>query len=247
MRRIVCGPRAVEEALRAQPRAVHLLLLEHDNRLGPRLEKLARGATIAQRITSRAELDQLAQGLRHQGVVALTGDYPYCDLDHVVKKAERSPAPPLIVALDQVQDVHNVGSVVRTAVALGAQGLLLCRHGAAKMSPAAVRVSAGASEHAAITRVTNLSKSLEELRQRLDLTVVGLAGEAPQALSDVDLTGPVALVLGSEGSGLRRLVRRHCDHIASIPLAGPIASLNVSMAGAIALWETNRQRREQSQ
>lgn len=244
MKRLICGPRAVTEALRAAPRAVHLLLVADSGR-GPASDAAlaAERQGVAVRRCSAAELDALGAGLRHQGVIAITGDFPYLDLDGLLARVEQAQEPPLLLALDQVQDVHNLGSLLRSAVALGAHGLILLRHNAASISSAAVRVSAGASERAAVARVTNLSRTLVELGER-GLTTIGLDAGAPASLDELDLTGPVALVLGGEGPGLRRLVRESCAALASIPLRGEVASLNVAMAGAVALYEVSRQRRK---
>jgi 23S rRNA (guanosine2251-2'-O)-methyltransferase len=244
MKRLICGPRAVTEALRAAARTIDLLLVADSARgAADAVASEAERKGVALRRCPLAELDALGADLRHQGVIAIAGDYPYLDLDGLLRRAERGPAPPLLLVLDQVQDVHNVGSLLRSAVALGASGVVLCRHGAARVSSAAVRVSAGASEHAAVARVTNLSRSLAELRER-GLTTVGLDARAPRAVQEIDLAGPLALVLGGEGAGLRRLVRESCDTLASIPQRGQVASLNVAMAGAIALYEVARQRRK---
>lgn len=241
MKRLVCGPRAVTETLSSSPKAVHLLLLEAKGRHTPSLLELAEKRRVTCRLCGRAELDQLAKKLPHQGAIAITGDFSYLDLEGLLDRClGRSPTP-LLVALDQVQDVQNVGSLLRSSVALGADGLLLCRHSAAPVSPATVRVSAGASEHAAVARVTNLARSIDRLHD-LGFVAVGLDADAEVALDQVDLTGATALVLGSESSGLRRLVAQRCDQLAAIALPGPIASLNVAVAGALALYEASRQR-----
>lgn len=244
MKRLICGPRAVTEALRAAPRAVHLVLVA-DSARGPAADAAlaAERQGVAVRRCSAAELDALGADLRHQGVIAITGEFPYLDLDGLLARVERAQEPPLLLALDQVQDVNNLGSLLRSAVALGAHGLILLRHNAARISSAAVRVSAGASEHAAVARVTNLSRTLAELGER-GVTTIGLDAAAPAPLDELDLTGPVALVLGGEGPGLRRLVKESCAALASIPLRGEIASLNVAVAGAVALYEVSRQRRK---
>ncbi len=243
MRRILCGPRAIHEALAAAPRSIHLILYDERSKSGEEILRAGTSKGVLARPAPRAELDTLGGSLRHQGVIAITGDYPYLDLDGLLRRVAATPQTPLLLALDTVQDVHNVGSLIRSAVALGAQGLILCRHGAARVSPTAVRVSAGASEHAAIARVTNLARSLGELKDH-GMMVVGLDADGSSTLDEVDLCDPIALVLGSEGSGMRRLVRRTCDIVARLPMTGPLGSLNVAVSGALALYETNRQRRK---
>lgn len=245
MKRILCGPRVVGEALVASSRSIQLVLVDESTRGGKSIAREAAKKNVALRGCSREDLDALSGDHHHQGVVAITGDFPYLDLEGLLHRVSSATEVPLLLALDQIQDVHNVGSLLRSSVALGADGIILCRHQAAKISTAAVRVSAGASEHAAVARVANMARTLEELRSRA-FYIVGLDAKADQELADVDLCQPLVLVLGSEGSGVRRLVKRSCDVLASIPLEGPVTSLNVGVAGALALYEVIRQRRKKA-
>lgn len=245
MKRLLCGPRVVSEALVASSRSLQLVLVDETTRGGKSIAREAAKKNVAFRQCSGEELDALSTEHHHQGVVAISGDFPYLDLESLLSRVDGSSSIPLILALDQVQDVHNVGSLLRSSVALGGEGIILCRHHAAKISTAAVRVSAGASEHAAVARVTNLARTLDELRSR-SFYVVGLDAGAEQELADVDLNQPIILALGSEGAGLRRLVKRSCDVLASIPLSGPVTSLNVGVAGGLALYEVARQRRKKA-
>ncbi len=238
MKRLVFGPRAVTEALRAAPRQINALFVDRTSRAWTTISQTTKAAGVTPIPRSKNQLDSLSGPIPHQGVVAITGDYPYLDLDGLLARATH---PELLLALDQVQDVGNLGSLIRSALAFDAQGLLLCRHGAASVTAAVVRVSAGATEHAAVTRVTNLARTLASLRDQ-GMTIVGLDAEGTVKLAELDLTGPVVLVLGSESKGLRRLVRQQCDHLATIPIPGTIASLNVAVAGAVALYEVRRQR-----
>jgi 23S rRNA (guanosine2251-2'-O)-methyltransferase len=166
-------------------------------------------------------------------VVAIAGSYSYLSFDELMGQL---PERALLVALDEITDPHNFGAIVRSAVALGAHGIITLKHRAAPVTPVVVRASAGATEHARIARVANLAHTLDALQER-DYEVLGLAAEA-----DTDLHGVRAsrsgrvLVVGSEGRGLRRLVREHCTQLVRIPMAGPIASLNASVAAAIALY-----------
>lgn len=244
MKRIICGPRAVSEALKASPQQINVIFIESSQHAKSPLVRLARDAAVHMQPCDREHLERLAEGLRHQGVVAITGFFPYRNFEETVDEALEQREPLLLVALDQVQDVGNVGSLVRSSVAFGAHGLVLCRHHAAAISPTVVRISAGATEHGSVSRVTNLARSLDFLREQ-DVTIVGLDSNETLRLDQTDLTGPIALLLGSEGKGLRRQVRRRCDVVASIPIPGPISSLNVAMAGAVALYEVRRQRGQQ--
>lgn len=245
MKRILCGVRAVSEALRADPRNINLVHVSDASPRGALAEviQLAQAAKLTVEPTDALALDALAKGVKHQGVIAVCGgDYPYLDLDALLQHARARSDAPLLVALDEVTDPHNFGAIVRSAVALGAHGVITLKDRAAPVTATVVRASAGATEHAAIARVTNLSRALERLCEE-GFTAVGLAGEATVSLRDLDLRGALVLVVGSEGSGLRRLVRERCDHLARIDLAGPVTSLNASVAAGVALYEAVRQRR----
>lgn len=235
MSRIITGPRFVLEALRA--RAPIKVIYTEPNRADDRLKSAARAAGVQIDARSRQELDDLTEGVRHQGVVAVASDYQYQSLDDLLEATQERG---LVVGLDEITDPHNVGAIVRSAVAFGAQGVLVTKHRAALVTPAVVRASAGATEHARIVQVTNLQKTLVSLKDA-GFWVVGLAAEGGQTLSELprDLA-KVVLVVGSEDKGLRRLVRQRCDMLARIPQAGPIDSLNASVAAAIAIYELSR-------
>jgi len=236
--RLVLGIQPAREAVRAKGAAIERLLVEDG--AGPKLEALARFARdqgIAVEIVARRELDRLAAGGRHQGVIVLAPDLRLESLDRL----EVGPSA-VVVALDGVMDPQNFGAVVRSAVALGATAIVWPEHASAPLSPAMFRASAGAIEHATLCRVGSLPDALEALSARGVSTIV-LDAQGPQSLGELDLTGPVAIVIGAEDKGARRAVRRACRHAARLPMPGPIASLNASVAGAIALYEILRQRR----
>lgn len=242
MKRVIAGPNAVNEALRAAPREIAAVYLAEGLARGTaeRIGKLARDAGAPCSEASREALDALAGGLHHQGVLALAGDYPYAGFDDMLASVKREPAP-LLVVLDQVQDPGNLGAIVRSAHALGAGGVAITRERSAPMTPAAVRASAGASELIRVARVGNLAQCLERLKEE-GFFVAGAAGEAERPLGEIDWSGPIALVLGGEGKGLRRLTRERCDALFCIPLATAFDSLNVSAAAAIVLYEIGRAR-----
>jgi 23S rRNA (guanosine2251-2'-O)-methyltransferase len=183
------------------------------------------------------ELTKLAGSPDHQGVVAEVEAYPYADADKLAAAPDA-----LIVALDQVQDPHNLGAVCRSAEAAGATGVVIPDRRAVGVTPAVCKASAGAVEHLAVARVRNLADWLEAAKKRTGLWVYGAAAEAADPYTSVDLKGPVVLAMGSEGSGLRPRVESMCDALVSIPLRGRAASLNVSAAAAILLFEAVRQR-----
>ena len=182
------------------------------------------------------ELTEAAQTRDHQGVVAWVEPYRYADA-YELAATER----PLLVALDQVTDPHNLGAVIRTAEGAGATGVVVPAHGSAQITPAVARASAGAVEHLPVGVVTNLARFLGEVKSG-ELWVVGAAGDAPRSMWEADLSGGLALVFGAEGKGLRPLVRRTCDDLVSIPLEGTVESLNVSVAAAVLVYEAKRQR-----
>ena len=235
--RVVCGLQPVREAIAAHGAAVRVLVEEKDD--APQLDAVARfardrGATVVR--VRRAELDRSSLGVRHQGTIA------YAPPLRVLPLAELAlPADALVVILDSIEDPQNFGAIVRSAVALGAHAIVWPEHGAAPLTPATFRASAGAIEHAQLCSVPSLPAALVALRER-GLRVVGLDASAKTSIDAEDLASAVALVLGAEGAGLHKSVRKACDSLARLPMSGPIASLNVSAAAAIALYEARRQR-----
>jgi 23S rRNA (guanosine2251-2'-O)-methyltransferase len=188
--------------------------------------------------TPADELERLAGSPEHQGVVAEVDPYPYADADALLE-----PEDALVVALDQVQDPHNLGAVARSAEVAGAAGLVIPERRAVGVTPAVCKASAGAVEHLPVARVRNLADWLAEAKRRPGVWVYGADGDAPTPYLDAELTGRVVLVLGSEGRGLRPRVAEQCDLLVSIPTLGRVESLNVSAAAAVLLFEALRQRR----
>jgi 23S rRNA (guanosine2251-2'-O)-methyltransferase len=229
----VYGRRPVREALRGPRQVLELWAGERALRNEPWLAE----ALPKPQVKPERELSEAAGTRDHQGVVAWCEPYRYADAWELAA-GER----PLLVALDQVSDPHNLGAVCRSAEGAGATGVVLPAHGTARVTPAVCRASAGAVEHLPVAVVTNLARYLAEVKGPR-LWVYGAAGDAETPLWDADLSGGVALVLGAEGRGLRPLVRRTCDDTISIPLAGRVESLNVSVAAAVLLYEAHRQRR----
>jgi 23S rRNA (guanosine2251-2'-O)-methyltransferase len=182
-------------------------------------------------------------GANHQGVLLEAGPYPYAEADDLLRA--EVPGGPLFLVLDQVQDPQNVGTLLRSAEAVGVTGVLLPEHRAATITPAVVNASAGATEWLRIARVTNLARTLARLKER-NVWVAGLEG-IPEArpIDDADLRGALAIVVGSEGGGISRLVRESCDFLVRLPMRGQIGSLNAAVAGSIALYAADRQRRNE--
>jgi len=238
---LICGVNPVLEALAAGTRHFDRLLIVKGLR-GRRLAEAMRRATrlgIPLRFEMRETLDRLAGGVPHQGIIAVVSEKPVLSLESLLD-ATREPA--LLVVLDGVEDPRNLGAILRTAEAAGADGVMLPERHSAGLSETVARASAGAIEHVKVARVGNLVQALQALKAR-GIWVVGFDAAGSERWDAVDLTKPTALVLGGEGRGIRRLVREHCDHLVSIPHFGHVASLNVSVAAGIALYEVVRQRR----
>jgi 23S rRNA (guanosine2251-2'-O)-methyltransferase len=238
---LLYGINSVTEALKAGGRAfewVGVAKERNDIRLQRIIEE-CRKAGVAVRVLARVELDRMAVPGAHQGVVAVTSAKQYTDLDDLV--AARRGEHSLVVVLDGVEDPHNLGAIVRTADAAGADGVVIPERRAVGVTGTVAKSSAGASEHLPIAKVTNISRALEELKAK-DLWVVGLDERGQQTYFAVDYKMHCALVLGAEGRGLHELVRKHCDFLVSIPMLGTVPSLNVSVAAGVVLYEVVRQR-----
>lgn len=243
MSRFVYGVNPVLEALKAHPRDVVRVMLERGKE-GRRSQGADRVAEAAAKAGVRVEdvpQGDLAHRSRsgvHQGVGAELAEFRYAELEDILARASGSA---LLLLLDGVTDPQNLGALIRSAHAFGANGVVVPKDRAAGVTPASFKAAAGALEHCPLARVTNLARALEQVKEQ-GIWTVALAAEGDKELGEVDLTVPTALVLGSEGSGVRPLVRKTCDHLARIPIAGQVGSLNVAAAGAVALYEVARQR-----
>lgn len=238
----IYGINAVAEALKARGRAfswVGVAKERHDLRL-QRVVDECRKQGVAVRFVSRAELEQMAGNNAHQGVVAVTSAKQYNDLDDVVdaKRGQYS----LLVVLDGIEDPHNLGAAIRTADAAGADAVIIPERRAASVTAIVAKASAGASEHLPMVKVTNIARTLEELKAK-NIWTVGLDERGPQSYDALDYNMDCAIVLGSEGKGIHQLVARKCDFLVSIPMLGKVSSLNVSVAAGVMLYEIVRQRR----
>jgi 23S rRNA (guanosine2251-2'-O)-methyltransferase len=245
---ILFGLHPVEEALRSGTRKFDHICIARE-RQDARLEKLiqsCRDAGVKLRIDTRDQLTKLARSEAHQGVVAIVRARQFLDLDDLLQPAAQYQGATqnrLLLALDGVEDPQNLGALLRTAEGAGVDGVVVTERRSAPLSPVAVKASAGAAEHVKIARVVNLVRALEELKQR-DLWCIGLDERGAMDYDEFDFSLGCVLVLGREGAGLHDLVRRSCDHLLRIPMAGRVHSLNVSAAGAVVLYEAARQRRK---
>lgn len=238
---ILYGLHPVEEALRAGRRRFDHVCVARE-RQDQRLEKLVkscREAGVTVRAEPREHLTHLARTAAHQGVVAVVRPSAAFELEDLLEPADGRR---LLLALDGVEDPQNLGALLRTADGAGVSGVVLTERRSAPLSPAALKASAGAAEHLRIARVVNLVRSLEQIK-RQNIWCLGLDERGTMTYDEFDYTGECVLVLGNEGYGLHELVRKTCDHLMRIPMAGAVSSLNVSAAGAVVLYEAARQRR----
>jgi 23S rRNA (guanosine2251-2'-O)-methyltransferase len=237
------GIHSVREALEAN-RALDSLSVAKGTH-GKRIEdlvRLARAQGVPVRFEERVQLDRAAGTREHQGVVAFIAASPTASFEDLLKPRNAGAAPRLLVLLDGVEDPQNLGALLRSADGAGVDSVVMTERRAAPLSAVAAKAAAGAQEHLRIARVVNLVRSLEDLK-RNNLWVIGLDERGTMDYDQFDFTGDCVLVMGREGDGLHDLVRRTCDHLLRIPMAGGVSSLNVSAAGAVVLFEAYRQRR----
>jgi 23S rRNA (guanosine2251-2'-O)-methyltransferase len=244
VRETLYGRNAVFESLQAGRRQFYLLRMADSVRASDRTDSILRLAsekgTPIERVPRR-ELDWLGE-INHQGVVLEASEYPYCDLADLLTEADQRKQPPFLLLLDQLQDPQNVGGLLRTAEAVGVHGAVIQRRRAASITPTVVHTSAGATEHLRIAQVENLSQTIAWLKSS-EVWIAGLeATRGAQPYDQADLSGPLAIVVGSEGKGLRRLVLKNCDFVLQLPMEGKVTTLNAAVAGSIVLYEALRQR-----
>jgi 23S rRNA (guanosine2251-2'-O)-methyltransferase len=245
MHEIIYGRQPVRETLRAGRRQVFRLVLADGIKptgIVGQILSLAERANVPTQTINRRELDKLSGEANHQGLAVEVSGYPYVALTDPLDAARQAQATAFLLLLDHIQDPQNLGSLLRTAEAVGIQGVVIPGRRAAGVTPAAVRASAGAAEHVRVAQVSNLVQAMDRLRKG-GIWLAGLeALPAAQLYTEADLSGPLGLVVGSEGRGLARLVRERCDFLIRLPMQGQVESLNAAVAGAIALYEARRQR-----
>lgn len=232
--RLTLGFHPVREALRAHRPLDKVLIAK--GAAGPRIQEivdLCRAQSVPLRFEARELLDHAAKGVSHQGMIAFSSARDYVDFESVVEGAE------LVVVLDGVEDPHNLGAIVRTAHAAGADAVIVPERRAAPLTETVARAAAGALEYLPVARVTNISKTLEQLKGK-GFWIYGLDERGTELHYDTDFARPTALVLGGEGKGLHQLVQKHCDVLVRIPMSGEVSSLNVSVAAGVVLFEWRR-------
>ncbi|MBP5199469.1 MAG: 23S rRNA (guanosine(2251)-2'-O)-methyltransferase RlmB [Schwartzia sp.] len=243
---VIVGRNAVTEALKSGRAVNRLLVAEGDGQGSIReIVRMARENGVIVEIVERSKIEAIAGGYRHQGVLAYISPVDYTPLDELLETAKEKSGLPFLLLLDELEDPHNLGAILRTADAVGVDGVLIPKRRNCPLSATVAKTSAGAVEYVPVARIGNVAQTIKELKQQ-GFWVVGADMDGTADFYEADLTGAVVLVVGSEGRGISRLVRESCDILVRIPMLGKINSLNVSVAGAVLMYEVLRQRRRKS-
>ena len=239
---VLIGRNAVTEALRAG-RGINKLLLAEGDKEGAVSEilALAKERGIVTQFVERSKIEAIAGGLRHQGVLAYAAPVAYAELEDILKAAEEKGEEPFLLLLDELEDPHNLGALLRTADATGVHGVLIPKRRSVPLTATVAKTSAGAIEYVPVARIGNIAQTLKALKDK-GFWVAGADMDGTQNYYEADLTGPLVLVVGSEGKGMGRLTKEACDFIVKMPMTGRINSLNASVAGSILMYESMRQR-----
>lgn len=239
---MIIGKNPVIEALKSGRSVNKVFVLEHLNATTQgKLHQLSKEAgTIVQKVP-KSRLDQLSDGENHQGVVAYVASYQYASLEDLFDKAAEKKEEAFFIVLDELEDPHNLGSILRTADATGAHGVIIPKRRSVGLTATVAKTAAGAMEHIPVARVTNIANTIDELKER-NVWVVGTEGNAAEDYRSLDGTMPIALVIGNEGKGMSRLVGKKCDWTVSLPMRGNVSSLNASVACSLLLYEVYRTR-----
>ena len=237
------GRNAVQEALRAGKTADRLYIQDglRDPAIGQIVSKVKKqGATVS--YVKKQQLDQMSETGRHQGVILLCSAYEYATMEEIFRNAEEKGEAPFVFLLDEIEDPHNLGAIIRTANLCGAHGVIIPKHRAVGLTATVVKASAGAVNYTPVVKVTNIAKTIDDLKKRgMWFACADMGGEV---MYNCNLTGSIGLVIGNEGTGVSRLVREKCDYIVSVPMKGNIDSLNASVAAGVLAYEIVRQRME---
>jgi len=239
---IIAGRKPVIEALNGGTpvEKIYILRGTHGEPIDT-IKRLARQKNILCSEADKHVIEKLSRDTNSQGVVAIVGTKEYIDVDEILSIATTKNEKAFILLFDEIEDPHNLGALIRTAVCLGAHGGIIPKHNAAPVNETVAKTSAGASAHFPIAKVTNIAATIEELKEK-GIWIVGADADAQRNFTDVDYSMPVALVIGNEGKGIRRLVKEKCDFLVKIPMAGSFDSLNASVAGALIMYEVFRKR-----
>lgn len=239
---VVFGRNSVIELLNSN-RTVNKLFIQKGETHGSigKVIELAREKRIVISEVQKGKLDEITDNQNHQGVVAVTSPYEYCEIDDILKVAEDRNEKPFILIADGIEDPHNLGAMIRTAECMGVHGVIIPKRRAVAVTNTVAKVAAGALEYMKVARVNNINDSIEELKEK-GVWVVGTDAAGNDFLTDIDMTGAIAVVIGSEGEGMASLTRKRCDFLAKIPMKGRITSLNASVTCGMVIYEVARQR-----
>lgn len=239
---VVFGRNSVIELLNSN-RTVNKLFIQKGETHGSigKVIELAREKRIVISEVQKGKLDEITDNQNHQGVVAVTSPYEYCEIDDILKVAEDRNEKPFILIADGIEDPHNLGAMIRTAECMGVHGVIIPKRRAVAVTNTVAKVAAGALEYMKVVRVNNINDSIEELKEK-GVWVVGTDAAGNDFLTDIDMTGAIAVVIGSEGEGMASLTRKRCDFLAKIPMKGRITSLNASVTCGMVIYEVARQR-----
>ena len=239
---IIAGRKPVIEALNAGTpvEKIYILRGTHGEPIDT-IKRLARQKNILCSETDKHVIEKFSRDTNSQGVVAIVGTKEYTDVDEILSIATTKNEKAFILLFDEIEDPHNLGALIRSAVCLGAHGGIIPKHNAAPVNETVAKTSAGASAHFPIAKVTNIAATIEELKEK-GIWIVGTDADAQRSFTDLDYSMPVALVIGNEGKGIRRLVKEKCDFLVKIPMTGSFDSLNASVAGALIMYEVFRKR-----
>ncbi len=236
------GRNPIIEALRSD-REIDKILIAKGAQQGSILKivGIAKEKKIPIQYVEKQKIDQISESHAHQGVLAYVAAYRYYEVDEIIEKAQNKGEQPFLIILDEVTDPHNLGSVIRTANAAGAHGVIIPKRRSVGLTAVVAKTSAGALEYVPVAKVSNIAQTIEELKKR-GIWVVGADMEGERTYYNADLTGNIALVIGSEGRGIGRLIKEKCDYLINIPMKGEVGSLNASVAASIIIYEVMRQR-----
>ncbi|AIE58623.1 23S rRNA (guanosine(2251)-2'-O)-methyltransferase RlmB [Bacillus methanolicus] len=237
----IIGKNPVIEALKSE-REINKILIAEGSQRGQmqQITRLAKEANVLVQFVPKKKLDQISAG-NHQGVVAYVAAYQYAELDDLFAIAEKKQEPPFFLLLDEIEDPHNLGSIMRTADAVGAHGIIIPKRRAVGLTATVAKASTGAIEHIPVVRVTNMAQTIDELKDR-GLWIAGTDAKGKEDYRTFDGTLPIGLVIGSEGKGMGRLIRDKCDFLIHLPMVGHVTSLNASVAAALLMYEVYRKR-----
>ncbi len=239
---ILVGRNAVREALKSGRGINRILLAKGEpGRAVQPIVDMARERGIPVDFVERGKIEAVAAGYRHQGVLAYAAPVAYATVDDILRRAEERGEPPFLILLDELEDPHNLGALLRTAEAAGVHGVLIPKRRSVSLSATVAKTSAGAIEYVPVAKIGNISQEIRELKER-GLWIAGADMTGEQSYDEADLTGPLVLVIGGEGQGISRLAREACDFLVRLPMAGKLNSLNASVAGSILMYESMRQR-----